>query len=148
MVSTVVIVYKLFVMTKFKKPRSLSTQNRSTSERDLVAFKNKTSSKNQIIIIKSKTILTGERASVIKNLRCQTRRKRNQTYWILIALNFSFFILVTPLVSFNSIGFWGSDKIREICYVLSYMNNCIHFFFYIITCESYREVFIEMMKKI
>ncbi len=144
--STILIVYRLFVMTRRKKASTLTTLDKSTSITDLVVFKKGTTSKSPDTRPQKRTHQQ-KKLQLNDEVITKTRRKRNQTYWVLMMLNLAFFIFVTPLVAFNTKGFWGSEEIRDICYVLSYMNNCVYFFFYIITCESFREVLLAEIKK-
>ena len=69
-------------------------------------------------------------------------KKTNQIYQLLILINVCFFVLVTPLVLSNSLGILVIENkiILELVYILSYLNHCINFVFYGLSCKIYRTI--------
>ena len=69
-------------------------------------------------------------------------KRNNQVYKLLITLNATFFILVTPLVFCNSIKLLDTinHTIVELIYLLAYLNHCLNFIFYGLTCEQFRVI--------
>jgi hypothetical protein len=69
-------------------------------------------------------------------------KKTNQIYQLLILINVCFFVLVTPLVLSNSLGILMIENkiILELVYILSYLNHCINFVFYGLSCKMYRTI--------
>jgi len=84
-----------------------------------------------------------------KQIKRRTRRN-NQVYKLLILLNITFFILVTPVVLFNSFDLLNSSNgfILEIIYIFAYMNHCFNFLFYCFSCELYKLVLKSKYQKI
>lgn len=66
--------------------------------------------------------------------------RNNQIYRLLIALNVAFFVMVTPLVLCNSLKIVEIENHNffDIVYILAYLNHCLNFIFYGMTCELYR----------
>ena len=79
-----------------------------------------------------------------KNNKRRTK-KNNQIYKLLLTLNIFFFVLVSPLVTANTLGYLNQDNelIGQICYMLAYLNHCLNFVFYGMSCGVYRQILIE-----
>ncbi len=64
--------------------------------------------------------------------------------------NKSRFALVTPLVFCNSLG-WLEDNDNtlrlELVYILAYLNHCLNFLFYGMSCEMYRLILMKSFKR-
>jgi hypothetical protein len=77
-------------------------------------------------------------------------QRNNQVYRLLLSLNVLFFILVTPIVFCNSIKLLDKhdEAIIELVYVLAYLNHCINFVLYGLTCELFRIILIEKFKNL
>jgi hypothetical protein len=79
-------------------------------------------------------------------LEAERRTKRNnQVYKLLITLNVTFFILVTPLVFCNSLRLLDAldENIFQFVYLLAYSNHCFNFIFYGFTSEQFRKIFLK-----
>ena len=118
--STLIIIYKLF-----KSNRNL--KNKFTEE-DIE--------------------LTNDLKSRIKPSFAEAKRRtkrNNQVYKLLITLNVTFFILVTPLVFCNSLRLLDSldENIFQLVYLLAYLNHCFNFIFYGFTSEQFRKIFLK-----
>ncbi len=122
MTSTIVIIYKLYNANKNLKYRSHEDTKEIGRKK---TFKRKNGTK------KSKCIVEA----------AKRRKQRNsQVYRLLLSLNAMFFVLVTPIVFFNSIKLINrnDETILELVYVLAYLNHCVNFVFYGFTCELFR----------
>ena len=92
-----------------------------------------------------------KKSSDILNEEIKRRTKRNnQVYKLLISLNITFFVLVTPLVLCNSLMLLKTENIFvvDLVYVLAYFNHCLNFVFYSVSCEMYRIILIQGIKKL
>lgn len=67
-------------------------------------------------------------------------RSYNQIYRLLLALNMMFLVLVSPLVLCNYFRLLGVKEIREMVYLLAYLNHCLNSFIYGMSCETYRNI--------
>ena len=77
-------------------------------------------------------------------------KKNSQIYKLLLTLNLFFFVLVTPLVLSNSLGLLKDSQygIRlELVYILAYLNHCLNFLFYGLSCEIYRVILFDTFTK-
>ena len=79
----------------------------------------------------------------------QTHRLRNynQIYRLLLCLNLVFLILVTPLVLCNSLQILEYYMVRDVCYVLAYLNHSLNSFIYGMSCEAYRNILFGIVRK-
>jgi len=122
MTSTMVIIYKLYNANRNLKYRSHEDTKEIGRKK---TFKRKNGTK------KSKCMVEA----------AKRRKQRNsQVYRLLLSLNAMFFVLVTPIVFFNSIKLINrnDETILELVYVLAYLNHCVNFVFYGFTCELFR----------
>ena len=121
--STLIIIYKLFKSNRNFKNKFEEVDIELTN--DLKKSKNKTSF-----------------------LEAKRRTKRNnQVFKLLIALNVTFFILVTPLVFCNSLRILDTldENIFQLVYLLAYSNHSFNFVFYGFTCEQFRKIFLKKL---
>ena len=83
------------------------------------------------------------------SLAKKTSRKNRQIYKLLLTLNIFFFVLVTPLVLANSLNLIKESNhlFRDFVYTLAYLNHSLHFLFYGFSCEIYRTILIDFLKK-
>ncbi|CAF1042651.1 unnamed protein product [Brachionus calyciflorus] len=93
-----------------------------------------------------------KKSSKVNDLAKKRTKKNNQIYKLLLTLNIFFFVLVTPLVLSNSLGFLDYIKethqsIFEIVYILAYLNHSMNFLFYVLSCEIYRSILIDLFKQ-
>ena len=133
MTSTTIIIYKLCSANKNLKQRYKLTEETT----------NVLKTQNEAKILKEKV----ENRYVIK--AAQRRAKRNnQVYKLLLSLNILFFILVTPIVLCNYFKLLNRkyEIILELVYVLAYLNHCINFVLYGLTCELFRTTLTEKFK--
>jgi hypothetical protein len=74
-------------------------------------------------------------------------RRNNQTFKLLLSINIIFFILVTPIVTCNSLGLLTeqstSSTTLEIVYILAYLNHCLNFFLYGMSCKTFRDALVK-----
>ena len=77
-------------------------------------------------------------------------RKNRQIYHVLLCLNFVFFLLVTPVVIFNSIGIMQFNNNNELLtvlgYFLAYSNHTFNFIFYFLSSKPYRDIFKNLFR--
>ena len=131
--STIVIIYKLLIANRNLKKsyNSIKTAYLRKNANGL-----KTLSKD-----------AAENKFVFKAAKRRVKRN-NQVYRLLISLNTLFFILVTPIVTFNSITFDKKDEvILQFFYVLAYLNHCVNFVFYGLTCELFKKVLVKKFER-
>ena len=78
-------------------------------------------------------------------------RKNRHIYNVLLCLNLVFFLLVTPVVIFNSfdlLEFNNNNGILvSICYFLAYSNHTFNFIFYLLSSKPYRDIFNNLLTK-
>ena len=77
-------------------------------------------------------------------------KKNSQIYKLLLTLNLFFFVLVTPLVLSNSLGLLKEIQYGiklELVYILAYLNHCLNFLFYGLSCEIYRVILFDTFAK-
>jgi hypothetical protein len=70
------------------------------------------------------------------------KKRNNQVYKLLIFLNTTFFLLVTPVVLCNSLKIlkFENEFVLEFVYILAYLNHCINFICYTYSCEMFRKI--------
>ena len=130
MTSTTIIIYKLCSANKNLKQRYKPTETQSDMENNIKPSKERV-----------------ENRYVIK--AAQKRAKRNnQVYKLLLSLNSIFFLLITPIVLCNYFKLLNRkyEMILELVYVLAYLNHCINFVLYGLTCELFRTTLTEKFK--
>jgi len=69
-------------------------------------------------------------------------RNYNQIYYLLLTMNFTFFVLLSPLVLIATANpglLNKNETIRDIIYILAYLNHCLNSFAYSMNCEIYRK---------
>ena len=78
-------------------------------------------------------------------------RKNRHIYNVLLCLNLVFFLLVTPVVIFNSfdlLEFNNNNGILvSVCYFLAYSNHTFNFIFYLLSSKPYRDIFNNLFTK-
>ena len=127
--STIVIIYKLCSANRNLKKRYQSNE-----------ITNKIEKKNKV-----------SKETIRKNIAFKDAKKRskrnNQVYRLLLSLNILFFIFVTPIVLCNHLKLLDLNhrNILESVYVLAYLNHCINFILYGLTCKLFRSVLIQKL---
>jgi hypothetical protein len=93
---------------------------------------------------KSSAVSTRNNSDIAK----RRTKKNSQVYKLLLTLNVCFFVLVTPLVLSNSLGYLHeSATTTEIFYIFAYLNHCLNFLFYGVSCKVFRTILIDTLKK-
>lgn len=147
--STIVIIIKLCqANNNLKKTRrsSLNITQREIEMSELNSLDDHENAQRTGDSIRSK------RVKPKRLVRTETKRRNHrnlQVYKLLVSLNIAFFIMVTPLVLSNSLK---SPEIEnyalfDLVYILAYLNHCLNFVFYSITCELYRKAIREYFLK-
>ena len=127
MVSTVLITYKLYSINKKFQQRSNIPTTSSHQNVELQLLNNSNNNENSSINNK----LSSRKAH--KNDIAEKRaKKNNQIYKLLISVNVFFFLLVTPVVLTNSLGWLREENkiVIELVYIMAYLNHCLNFIFY------------------
>lgn len=140
--STILIIYRLFIQTRPEK-FTLSEKNDNAENAKLNQSTSDYKSTTSNGKINSKIEFKKHRGNQIR-----TKQKRNQTYKLLLTLNVIFFVLVTPIVLVNAFEVFSSEMVRNIAYILAYMNSCVNIIFYILTCETYKNILFKKIKNI
>ena len=136
--STIIIIYKLC-----KANRRLKKRYKTEVKKD---------EKTEVFLKKYTIVRKAHRVKVDNKIIFEAAKRRakrnNQVYKLLLMLNATFFILVTPIVLSNSLKFLDSrnQAILEIVYLLAYLNHCLNFIFYGLTCELFRLVLFKKLR--
>ncbi len=132
--STIVIIYKLCNANKSLKKRCKSNEitNKCIDEENTKASKE--SIRNNLVLKEAK----------------KRSKRNNQVYRLLLSLNILFFIFVTPIVLCNHLKLLDLNHriILESVYVLAYLNHCINFILYGLTCKLFKNILIEKINSI
>lgn len=77
-------------------------------------------------------------------------KKNSQIYKLLLTLNIFFFVLVTPLVVSNSLGWLkeGDNVTTQLVYTFAYLNHTLNFVFYGFSCKIYRSIVYDLLKNV
>jgi len=132
--STIVIIYKLCNENKNLKKRCKSNEitNKCIDEENTKASKE--SIRNNLVLKEAK----------------KRSKRNNQVYRLLLSLNILFFIFVTPIVLCNHLKLLDLNHriILESVYVLAYLNHCINFILYGLSCKLFKNILIEKINSI
>ena len=101
--------------------------------------------------VEERKINLAKRADSSNNIQKRRARKNRQIYHVLLCLNFVFFLLVTPVVIFNSFHLLefnnNSGILVSMCYFLAYSNHTFNFIFYLISSQPYRDILNDLIIK-
>jgi len=146
---TIIIIYRLFKINK-----NLKTTQSSSMKRDESTRKSSANGLSSCIDHAGCSSFKSEshrrRKSASRSILAKkTSRKNRQIYKLLLTLNIFFFVLVTPLVLANSLNLIKENNhlFRDFVYMLAYLNHSLHFVFYGFSCEIYRTILIDILKK-
>lgn len=143
--STTLIIYRLFIQTRPEK-FTITEKNDNTENTKL----NPSTSDYKATL--TNITKPGNKLEFKKhrNNQIRTKQKRNQTYKLLLTLNVIFFVLVTPIVLVNAFEVFSLEMVllRNVAYILAYMNSCVNIVFYILTCETYKNILVKKIKSI
>ena len=148
--STCIIISKLFKANKNLNDKSRSYyQNYEKSK----SINLQSVNENSEINVNADELSVGfkqKRNELIYEEMKRRTKRNNQVYKLLISLNVLFFILVTPLVLCNSLKVLKIENefILEFVYILAYLNHCLNFVFYSLSCEMYRVILLTYFRKI
>lgn len=155
--STVLIVKRLLAITsqiqRYSKKSALVKVGK-TSLNDLKGQINATKSENtdrdiqMAMLDQSNNKQTQVDFKPDKNSLLEKRlRSYNQIYRLLLALNIMFLVLVSPLVLCNYLGLLATEEIRDMVYLLAYLNHCLNSFIYGMSCEKYRTILFGILNR-
>lgn len=174
-VSTILIIYRLFTINKKLHSRTTTTEttlgvcspheaannNESSPMRPRSITRNKLSEATNESLSELIKSPINNRLSIADRLRrgggvssrqsdvAKRRSKKNsQIYKLLLTLNIFFFVLVTPLVVSNSLG-WLKEQTNvttQLVYIFAYLNHCLNFVFYGFSCKMYRSIMYDLIK--
>jgi hypothetical protein len=132
MTSTIIIILKLFKANNNLK-RKFETKSllNADQKKEIRRIEERNKNDNKIIFEAAKRRI----------------KRNNQVYKLLITLNVTFFILVTPLVFCNSIKLLDTinQTLVEVIYLLAYLNHCLNFIFFGLTCEQFRIILFKKL---
>ena len=137
MIATILITYKLCKVNNSFKQSKKSTMTAIEQDNKHIQQENVPLTSNS----KNKPVQS-ELSKNQKQLGKKRAKKANQIYKLLIIINVCFFVLVNPLVLSNSLGILGNENkmLLELVYILAYLNHCINFIFYGLSCKVYRTI--------
>ena len=146
-VCTLKIIYRLFKINrrlkKHARVKSIRVDKRKskTSSSNQLESKTSVSNLSEVKINLNKKDKKSPNNQLVKRLS----KKNNQIYKLLLTLNLSFFLMVTPIVLLTSLDiFKDKNQISfEIANILAYLNHCLNFLFYGFSCKFYRQILIS-----
>jgi hypothetical protein len=97
-----------------------------------------------LVIRRLKHLQNSMKTNISNQLTRERGRKNKQVYNLLLLLNTSFLVLVTPVVMLNLFGLLTKySYLQSIAYFMSYSNHSFNFLFYGFSCKSYRDIFLS-----
>lgn len=83
----------------------------------------------------------------LKHLANRRQEKAKHVYRVLLMLNLSFSLFVTPVVILNAFGKFGDHLISGVVHLIAYLNHSLNFIFYFSSCEQYRKTILKLFDK-
>jgi len=148
--SSGLIIKRLLTITKKRRKTKsdIRQTKRELDEINLVNIETLVTTKETNDILKTELIVENS-----KQIQCNLKQEKNnelsrrlrnynQIYYLLLTMNFTFFVLLSPLVLIATANpglLNKNETIRDIIYILAYLNHCLNSFAYSMNCEIYRK---------